>query len=180
MWPRGGQRRGSVRRGRSGGLVVAGSDAAPLFESVEAALDHVAAFVGLGIEDARATAGRATSSPSGFLVLAFWDGDLDASLGQEPAVGRRGVCLVGEHLVGSGAWASGSTVVDADAAHNGGEQRRVGRVTGGEHQTQWPALAVGGEVDLAGHSASGPTDRVVRRLRLAELPVVPSGPLCRA
>src|SRR4051794_35493028 len=83
-------------------------------------------------------------------------------------------------LVGSGAWASGSTVVDADAAHNGGEQRRVGRVTGGEHQTQWPALAVAGEVDLAGHSASGPTDRVVRRLRLAELPVVPSGPLCRA
>jgi hypothetical protein len=57
--------------------------------------------------------------------------------------------------------------VDADRVQHGGEERGVSGVPAGEHQPQWPAVAVGGEVDLAGHTAAGAADRVIRRLWIA-------------
>ena len=113
-----------------------------------------AALVGLGIEDARATAGRATSSPSGFLVLAFWDGDLDASLGQEPAVGRRGVCLVGQHPVGTGTRAATTGKGDPDAVEHGDELRAVPALpTGQQHRQRFLALFAC-QVQLRGQAAT--------------------------
>ena len=60
--------------------------------------------------------------------------------------------------------------------------RRVGGVAAGEHQPQRAAFAVGGEVDLAGHTASGAADRMVKRLGIAAanegIRVVRSSPLC--
>ena len=55
-------------------------------------------------------------------------------------------------------------------------------VAAGDQQSRRPSLAVGGEVDLAGHPASGAADRVVTRLGIAAahegIRVTRSSPLC--
>jgi len=65
-----------------GVFVVAGGDAAPLIEPVEAAFDGVAVAVGLGVEGWWAPAGGAFVLAVGDLVAAFGDGVLDLALAQ--------------------------------------------------------------------------------------------------
>ncbi|BCK69652.1 hypothetical protein Srufu_036050 [Streptomyces libani subsp. rufus] len=54
-----------------GGLVVAGGDAAPLFQPVEAAFHHVALLVELLVESRRASAAAAAAEPVADLVGSF-------------------------------------------------------------------------------------------------------------
>ena len=97
--------------------------------------------------------------------------DGDTATGSIPAVGRRGVRLVGQHPIGSRARTAGTTVADAEGVEHRGEGTGVGGLPARQDQSQRPALAVGREVDLAGHTASGAADRrVVRRLEIAEPP----------
>jgi len=74
------------------GQGVAGGDAAPLLEPVEAAFDGVAVAIELGVEGGWAPAGGALVLAVGNLVAAFGDGVLDPSF---PQVGSRAVVRVG-------------------------------------------------------------------------------------
>lgn len=56
-----------------GEFVEAGGDAAPLFELVEAAFDHVAAFVVAGVEGGWSAAAWSSPEPVAGLVGGFGD-----------------------------------------------------------------------------------------------------------
>jgi hypothetical protein len=83
------------------GLVVAGGDAAPLLEAVEAPLDDVAPLVDLLVEDRRASAMAAASNPVANLVGTFRDGVADVALPRPGAYGLGAVALVTDDVVGS-------------------------------------------------------------------------------
>ncbi len=74
-----------------GGLVVAGGDAAPLFQPVEAAFHHVALLVELLVEGWRASA---AAEPVADLVGSFGDGVADAPPPEPGADGLGAVALV--------------------------------------------------------------------------------------
>lgn len=61
-----------------GGLVVAGRDAAPLLQAVEAPFHNVALLVDLAVEGQRASAEAAAPGPIADLVGPFRDGVRDA------------------------------------------------------------------------------------------------------
>jgi hypothetical protein len=69
-------------------FVVAGGHGAKLFELVDAALDNVAAFVGLGIELGWPPALAASSGSGGLLVNPLWNGGLDTASAQLSSDGR--------------------------------------------------------------------------------------------
>lgn len=143
-----------------GGFLVAGGDASPLFEAVDAPLDGVALFVGLAVEGWWSAASAASAEPVAALVCGDGDHGPDAALAQVFADGAGGVCLVGEDHVRPGAGSSSPTG-DPQAGHELGKGRCVTGLSGGEDEREGPAAGIGGEVDLRGQSAAGTADGVV-------------------
>src|SRR3954454_1495378 len=86
----------------AGGLVGPGGDAAPVLEPVEAALDDVATFVGLGAEAGGWATGRALVRAVLALVGAVRDRGLDPARVQVGPVRLRGVGLVRQDPLRSG------------------------------------------------------------------------------
>ena len=84
-----------------GGLVVAGGDAAPLLEAVEAPLDDVAPLVDLLVEGRRTSAPTAASEPVVNLVGPLRDGVPDVPSPQPAAYGFGAVALVADDVVGT-------------------------------------------------------------------------------
>ena len=132
-----------------GGLVEAGGDAAPCLQLVDQALDGVAFLVELGIVGDGPTAPAALLLPVGGLVLLLWDDYLDVAFAQVGAVGSGGVRLVSGDRVRPGA-GTADRETDPYLVQHGDELRAVGGLPRGERKDERPALAVGGDVDLAG------------------------------
>ena len=86
----------------AGVFVVAGGDAAPLFEPAEGTLDDVACLVGLGIERRRSAAAAAAGGAVRGLVGAFWDDGADPASAQGCPGGGVGVGPVRDQHLRSG------------------------------------------------------------------------------
>jgi len=130
-----------------GVFVVAGGDAAPLLEPVEAAFDGVAVAVGLGVEGGWAPAGGAFALAVGDLVAAFGDGVLDPSF---PQVGSR--AGVGVGLVRQQALVAGEPV--GVGAQQRDQHGIVSGLPGREQHRDRGAQLVGQGVDLGGPPAA--------------------------
>ncbi|GAB2985545.1 hypothetical protein GCM10027184_41890 [Saccharothrix stipae] len=98
-----------------------GGDGTELLEPVEAAFDHVAAFVGGAVEGRWASAGPAASQPVGLLVAAFGDGGRDAASAQMGADGAAGVALVRDHPARPRGGPPRSGSVEPDTGHDLGD-----------------------------------------------------------
>lgn len=83
-----------------GGLVVAGGDASPLLQAVEASFDRVALLVEVLVEGRRASAAAAAAEPVADLVGPLGDGVADAVPSQPGADGLGAVALVAQHVDG--------------------------------------------------------------------------------
>src|SRR5665647_739803 len=161
----------------AGGLVGAHRDAAPVLEPVEAAFDDVAALVAVALvvvpDDG--SAGPATSV--GDLVVAFGDRRGDATSSKPGPVRLGRVSLVGDDPVRACAGPAGPG--DPDAGQGGDHHGRVVDVAAGQDHGQRSALAVGGQVNLAGQTTTGPPDRMIRGFGPRIL-VIRVRPLCPA
>ncbi len=111
----------------------------------------------LAVEGGWSAAPAAPPQPVAALIGRDGDHRPDTTLAQVLANRAGGVRLIGQDHVRPGAWPSSPTR-NAKAGHDVSEG---GCVTGGEHEGQWPALGIGGQVDLCAQSAAGPADGVV-------------------
>src|SRR6476620_7071141 len=87
-----------------GEFVVAGGQAAPLFEVAEPAFDEVALSVVDGVEGWRSPASCAAAFAVPDLIVGLGDDCGDASFAQMSADRARGVGLVAAQPVRAGAW----------------------------------------------------------------------------
>lgn len=137
---------GEVALGR---LVVAGGDAAPGFQLVDQPLDGVPFLVQVAVvADGPATAGPLPLAVGGLVDLLRDDG-LDAASAQVGSVAAGRIRLVARDSVGPSAGAANGPA-DPDLPQDRDELRAVGCLSGSQDERQRAALAVGGEVDLAG------------------------------
>lgn len=142
-----------------GVLVVAGRDAAPLLEAVEAAFHDVAPFVDLLVEGRRTPAPAAAPEPVADLVRPLGDGVPDASVSQ-PGPYRAGtVALVAEDVGGPDPGPSRPETGHPDRFHHGGELRAVVGVSAREGEGQRAAERIAGKVDLAGQTTPRASER---------------------
>lgn len=143
-----------------GGLLVAGRDAPPLLQAVDAPFDGVALLVSLAVEGWWPAASAASAEPVSALVCGDGDHGPDAALAKLFADGPGGVRLVSQDHIRPGAGPSSRTG-NPQAGHDLGEGRCVTGLSGGEDERERPAAGIGGEVDLRGRSAAGTADGVV-------------------
>lgn len=87
-----------------GSLLVAGGDASPLLEAVEAPFHHVAALVDLLVEGRRSATSAAVPDPVANLIRPLRDGVGDAAASKPGADRLRAVALVADDVVGPDAW----------------------------------------------------------------------------
>jgi hypothetical protein len=180
-----------------GCLVVAGREAAPCLDLVDAAFDAVAVFVELGVVGEGPSAPASLLLPVRGLVGLLRDDRLDVPFAQMSAVGAGGVSLVTGDRVGTGARAA-DRATDPDLVQDRDEPGTVGGLPLGQDEGERAAAGVGGEMNLAGQAAArapeqgglqpGPTPLpnapsflpvrdglvpVARTLRLSFLPAAP-------
>ncbi|GHI86044.1 hypothetical protein Sxan_34080 [Streptomyces xanthophaeus] len=98
----------------------------------------------------------------GDLVVRLRDHGTDLALAEVFADRAGRVPLVGQHGRGPG---PGPALRPAhpDGGHDLREGGGVTGLAGSENEREWPAPAVGGEVDLRGQSAAGPAEGMVER-----------------
>lgn len=89
-----------------GGFVVAGGDATPLLEAVEASFHDVAVLVRLTVEGRRAASPAASPGPVGDLVGPFRDRVRYAAAAEPGADRFRAVALVAQDVIGPDAGSS--------------------------------------------------------------------------
>ncbi len=139
-------------RHRLGGLVVAGRDAAPLLEPVEAPFHNVAPLVELLVEAWRASAPAAAPEPVADLVGPLGDGMADAAT-PEPGSYRTGaVALVAQHVSRPHPGPPRPGAGHPDRFHHGGELRAVVGVPARESEGERTPESVTGQVNLAGQA----------------------------
>ena len=141
-----------------GGLVVAGRDAAPLLEAVEAPFHHVAPLVELLVEDRRAPAPAAKPEPVADLVGSLGDGVADAPASQPSPDGPGAVALVAQDVGGPHAGPSRTNAGHPDLLHHGGELGAVVGVPTRDREGERAAKGVAGQVDFAGQATSGASE----------------------
>ncbi len=141
-----------------GGFVVAGGDAAPLLQSVEAAFHDVAALVELFVEGRRAPAVAAAPEPVADLVGPLGDGVADAALSQPGADGFGAVALVAQDVGGPHAGPSWADAGYPYRLHHCGELGAVVGVAARDGEGERAAEGVAGEMDFAGQAASGASE----------------------
>ena len=119
-------------------LVVTGSDAAPILESTEAALNHVAPLIGLLVVT------------NGLLAIGLTGDDgLDAAFFEESTKRIGVVSLVGQEFSDA-----------RDQAHAGFGNDAVGRVAGCQYEYPWTAVIIDDRMDLAVPAAFGDAYRL--------------------
>lgn len=144
-------------------LLVAGGNASPLFQAVDAAFDRVALLVGLAVEGWWPATPAAASQTVAALIGRHGDDRPDAAPPEVFTDGPRRIRLVCEDCRWPGPGPS-TPSGNAQPRHHVSEGRRVTGLSGGEMEGQGPAVAIGREMDLRGQSATGPADGVVVRL----------------
>lgn len=138
------------------------ADPTPSTTRVVAPLDGVAALVCLVVEGRRPAAGLAATFALGDLVGRLRDHGPDSTTPQTTADRAGRIRLVREDGGRCGAW-SADRPGHPQAGHDLLERGCVFGLAGCEDEGQWPAAAVGGEVDLRRQSAAGsPKDVIVR------------------
>lgn len=145
---------------------------------VDAALDDVALFVGLGVEPGWSPALATQAGAIGLLVSPLGDGGLDTRFAQVRPDGLVGVGLVAKHPVGTGARTPRAAASDADSGHHRFEGHRVMAVAGGDNPRDRATAVVGGEVNLGGQATAGAPQRLPI-VALAGFLVIRPSPLCR-
>jgi len=100
------------------------------------------------------------------LVGGFGDHRLDVPTSQQVPVRARGVGLVAQHGIRSGAGPSGAQTWHRESVQQVLQHRGITGLTSGQGDHQRPAAAVDELVDLAAQPASGPAERMVQRLGL--------------
>jgi len=119
-------------------FVVTGSDAAPILETAEAALDDVAALIGLLVV------------ANALLAIGLAGDDrLDAALFEECTKRIGVVPLVGQKFSDA-----------RDQAHAGFGNDAVGRVAGCQYEYPWTAVIIDDRMDLAVPAAFGDAYRL--------------------
>lgn len=146
-----------------GGFVVAGGQATPLLELVDAAFDGVALPVSLAVEGWRAPPEPAPPLAVRGLVRGLRDDCSDSAPSQVAADRPRGVGLVGQDRVGGDSGPADRSG-HSYPVHDLLECRCVTCLAQREDDGEGPAAAVGGEVNLRGQSAAGPSEGMVVRL----------------
>lgn len=136
------------------GLVVSRGDASPGLELVDQTLDGVPLLVEVGVVADGPPAPGSLLLPVGGLVLLLGDDRLDAAFAQVGPVAAGRVGLVPGDCVRPGAGAADGPA-DPYLFQDGDELRAVRGLALGQDERQRSALAVGGEVDLAGLPAPG-------------------------
>ena len=97
----------------------------------------------------------------GQLVGAFGNGHRDAAAGEQAAVGGRGVTLVPEQPVGSGAGSPKAAPGDSDLAQCWAEHDGVVDVAAGQPNRQGKTPAVADQVQRAGKAAPRAAQSVI-------------------
>jgi hypothetical protein len=145
-----------------GALFVAGSQAPPLLEAVDAALDHVAACVGRLVEGERATWPFVASHP---LIAALGNGVRDVPLAQEPPTARVAVAFVSDDAIRPSARPSPPTGAGhADALKHGCQLGAVMALSWGDHDRERPSRAVAGQMELGRQPAAAAPEPFVARM----------------
>lgn len=135
----------------AGGLVVPSGDAPPCLELVDQALDGIPLHVEVGVVAHGPTTLASLPLPVRDLVLLLWDDRFDAAPAQVGAVAAGRIRFVTGDRVRPGAGASDGPAVPY-LLQDGDELRAIRVLTCGQDECQRAALAVGGEMDLAGLS----------------------------
>ena len=123
--------------------------------------------------------GRASSFPGGDLIALLRNDCGDLAATQQASSDSAGVGPVGDHR----SWMRAGTAALAghhDLIEHRGEHCAVVALAPGNHDRQWPAVAVDGGVDLGGQPAPGPSDPMTCGFTLAprQIRVIRSSPLC--
>lgn len=120
----------------------------------------------------RPAAPAAFGLPVGGLIFLFRYDCLDVAFEQVGAVAAGGVDLVPGDRAGPGAGTSSGSA-DPDLLEDRDELRAVRGLPCGQDQGQGPAAAVGGQVDLAGLSASRAPEQGGFQAEFAPSPIAP-------
>lgn len=136
-----------------GCLVVAGCEAAPRLDLVDAAFDAVAIFVEFGVVEDGPPAPAALLLAVRGLVGLLRDDRLDIPFPQVSAVGAGGVRLVAGDRVGPGARAA-DRATDLDLVQDRDGPGAVGGLSLGQDEGERAAARIGSEMDLAGQTAA--------------------------
>lgn len=89
------------------------------------------------------------------------DRGLDLAGAEQGTVRLRGVGLVAQDPVGSGAWPAGSEAGDADLVEQVREHRRISALTWTDDHHQRPAAAIDELMDLGRETTAGAAQRMV-------------------
>src|SRR5262249_48103492 len=120
-------------------LLEARRQPTPLFESIDAALHHVASDVDAPVEDQWAP--RSSHSLRS-LVTALGNRVLDLPLTQPAPTARIAVAFVGDEAIRAGSGSPASVGAwDTDAVQDGFELRTVTAMSWGDHDRERPAAA---------------------------------------
>lgn len=143
-------------------LLITRSQAAPLLEPIDAALDDVATGIDGCVEDERTPRARC---PLGSLVTPLGNGVFDLSLAQHAPTARIAIALVGDEPKRAGAWPSSSTRAwDANAVQYRPQLRAVMALAWCDDDRERPSLAVAGEVQLGRQPSTAPSQSLVGRV----------------
>lgn len=157
-------------------LVEADGDGAEVLEPVDAALDDVAALVGLCIEVRRSAASAPTSQAMTPRVTPLRADAADAALLQRPARGGRAVGPVHPQHRGPLARTPSTQARHPDRIEHRQHVSHVGTLPGRHHQPQGTGAAVAAQVDLG----SQPATRVPKPLVVRIPPFSARAAWCRA
>ena len=129
-------------------LVIAGGDAAPLFEPVEAAFNGVALLVDFAVEGRWSTTGGALGLATSDLIVAFGDRVLDPALAQCGAGGGMRVRLIGQqpHITDSVGGGLGTEI----AVDQRQQRRIVASLPRRERHRDRASRGIGEGMDLGG------------------------------
>ncbi len=168
--------RGLVSKGE---LIGSCGQAAPLLESVDAALDGVALLVSLAVEARWAAASAASPLAVAHLVGRLRDDRADSPTPQVDTDGAGRVGVVGQHSEGPGSRPARAPARDAsDPGHHGLESGCVTGLACGDAEGERSCPAVRGQVDLRAQAAAGASECVVGGLAGADRPLLRAPAAC--
>jgi hypothetical protein len=143
-------------------FLVARRQATPLFESIDAALDHVAPCVDRGIEEERSPW---PSCSLRALVASLGNRVLDLPLAQQAPTAAIAVALVGDEVIWAGAWSPApSHAWDTDAIQDRLQLGTVMTMSWGNDDGERPPAAVTGEMKLGRQPSTAASESFVGRV----------------
>jgi hypothetical protein len=142
-----------------GSLLVAGGHAPPLFEPINAALDHIAPRIGRLVKDEWTTR---SSGPMGALIAALWNRVFDLPPAEQASTARIAIALVGDDAI----WAPPRAPASARSRNADSLQDRlqlgtVMSLSWRDHHRKRASLAVAGQVELGRQPAAAAAEPLV-------------------